>query len=108
MSTEPQNKSDLHWYMGGVSAYFFSGGVQTVLFAWLLVFSLHESAARTGIAQMFAMLPMLILGLFGGATADRKELRRYLARLQFGAGIAPLCLAIVYFAGCLSYEIFIC
>jgi len=93
--------------MGGVSAYFFSGGVQTVLFPWLLVFVLNESAALTGVAQMFAMLPMLILGLFGGATADRKELRRYLMRLQLAAGLAPIALAVLYFGGYLSYEVLI-
>ncbi len=102
--SDKHGRSDLHWYMGGVSAYFFSGGVQTVLFPWLLVFVLHESAARTGIAQMFAMLPMLVLGLFGGATADRKELRRYLMRLQIVAGLVPLGLAALYSAGLLSYE----
>lgn len=113
MSTETPNqpdqnrRSDLHWYMGGVSAYFFSGGVQTVLFPWLLVFVLNESAALTGVAQMFAMLPMLILGLFGGATADRKELRRYLMRLQLAAGLAPIALAVLYMAGYLSYEVLI-
>ncbi len=107
MSTEPQNRTDLHWYMGGVSAYFFSGGVQTVLFPWLLVFVLNESAALTGVAQMFAMLPMLILGLFGGATADRKELRKYLMRLQLAAGLAPIGLAVFYIAGYLNYEVLI-
>lgn len=107
MSTEPQNKSDLNWYMGGISAYFFSGGVQSVLFPWLLVFVLNENAARTGVAQMFAMLPMLLLGLFGGATADRKELRRYLMSLQLLAAVVPLGLALLYYAGHLSYELLI-
>ncbi len=105
--SDQHGRSDLHWYMGGVSAYFFSGGVQTVLFPWLLVFVLNESAALTGVAQMFAMLPMLILGLFGGATADRKELRRYLMRLQLAAGLAPIALAVLYFGGYLSYEVLI-
>jgi len=107
VSTEAPDKSDLHWYMGGLSAYFFSGGVQSVLFPWLLVFVLNETAARTGIAQMFAMLPMLLLGLFGGATADRKELRRYLMRLQLLAAVVPLGLAALYAAGHLSYELLI-
>jgi len=50
--------------MGGVSAYFFSGGVQTVLFPWLLVFVLNESAALTGVAHVFAMLPLPHSGAF--------------------------------------------
>lgn len=93
--------------MGGMSAYFFSGGVQTVLFPWLIVIVLEQSAERVGIAQMLAMMPMLILGLFGGATADRKELRRYLMRLQVAAAIAPLILVVLYFSGYLIYEVLV-
>jgi MFS family permease len=93
--------------MGGMSAYFFSGGVQTVLFPWLIVIVLEQSAERVGIAQMLAMMPMLILGLFGGATADRKELRRYLMRLQVAAAIAPLVLVALYFSGYLIYEVLV-
>jgi len=98
------NRSDLRWYMGGISAYFFSGGIQSVLFPWLIVFVLQQSAERAGIAQMFAMLPMLVLGLFGGATADRRELRRYLMRLQLLAAVAPFVLAGLYAAGYVDYE----
>jgi MFS family permease len=93
--------------MGGMSAYFFSGGVQTVLFPWLIVIVLEQSAERVGIAQMLAMMPMLILGLFGGATADRKELRRYLMRLQVAAAITPLILVALYFSGYLIYEVLV-
>jgi len=101
------NKSDLRWYMGGISTYFFAGGVQSVLFPWLIVFVLQQNAERAGIAQMFAMLPMLLLGLFGGAAADRKELRRYLMRLQLAAAVVPLALAGLYAAGYVTFEVLI-
>lgn len=104
-ATEP--KSDLRWYMGGISAYFFSGGVQSVLFPWLLTFVLNQSPERIGIAQMLSMAPMLVLALFGGATADRKELRKYLMRLQLAAAFVPMVLAALYLTGWLSYEVLI-
>ncbi|MEQ9144302.1 MAG: MFS transporter [Parvibaculaceae bacterium] len=104
MAQEHQNRADLHWYMGGVGAYFFAGGVQSVIFPWLIAFVLEQSADRVGLAQMFAMLPMLLLGLFGGASADRAELRRHLMRLQLVASVIPLGLVALLLTGYLSYE----
>lgn len=105
--TSTENKSDLRWYMGGISAYFFAGGIQSVLFPWLLTFVLNQSPERIGIAQMLSMAPMLVLALFGGATADRKELRKYLMRLQLGAAFVPMVLAGLYLYGWLAYEVLI-
>ncbi|MEQ9520514.1 MAG: MFS transporter, partial [Parvibaculum sp.] len=107
MAEPIENKGELGWYMGGVASYFFGGGIQTVLFPWLLTFYLHQPADRVGIAQMFAMLPMLVLGLFGGAKADRAELRAHLMRLQFLNALVPAVIALLYFAGHLSYVVLI-
>ncbi|MBC7102960.1 MAG: MFS transporter [Parvibaculum sp.] len=62
---------------------------------------------RVGIAQMFSMLPMLLLGLFGGAAADRAELRKHLMRLQAIAMLPPLTLALLIYNGILFYELMI-
>ncbi len=100
-------RNDHGWYMAGLWGYFLAGGIQGVLFPWIIAFVLHESSDRVGIAQMFSMLPMLILGLFGGAMADRVELRAHLMRLQFIAMVPPLLLAALIWNGILFYEMMI-
>lgn len=104
MAGATENRAELHWYMGGVASYFFGSGIHTVLFPWLLTFYLHQPADRVGIAQMLVMLPMLVLGVFGGAKADRTELRSHLMRLQLGNALVPLALAGLFVLDLLSYE----
>lgn len=101
------HRADHRWYMAGLWGYFLAGGIQGVLFPWIIAFVLHESSDRVGIAQMFSMLPMLLLGLFGGAAADRTELRGHLMRLQAIATIPPLVLAVLIYNGIVTYEIMI-
>lgn len=93
--------------MAGIWSYFLAGGIQGVLFPWIITVVLNESSDRVGIAQMFSMLPMLLLGLFGGAAADRTELRRHLMRLQAIAMLPPLILAILMYNGIVTYELMI-
>ncbi|MDF1625735.1 MAG: MFS transporter [Parvibaculaceae bacterium] len=104
MAGTVETQGELRWYMGGVASYFFGSGIQTVLFPWLLTFYLHQPASRVGIAQMLAMLPMLVLGLFGGAKADRAELRAHLMRLQLANALVPATLAGLFFTDLLTYE----
>ncbi|MEP2830174.1 MFS transporter [Parvibaculum sp.] len=99
--------ADHRWYMAGLWGYFLAAGIQGVLYPWIIAFVLHESSERVGIAQMFSMLPMLLLGLFGGAMADRVELRRHLMRLQSVAMLPPLILAGLMYNGIVSYNIMI-
>lgn len=98
-------KSDLAWYMGGIWFYFISTGIQGVIFPWIIAIVLHESSTRVGFAQMMMMLPMLVFTLFGGALADRMELRSHLRRLQILQMLPPLLLAAIIYTGHLSYEI---
>ncbi|MGB3808936.1 MAG: MFS transporter [Parvibaculum sp.] len=98
-------RSDLAWYMGGIWFYFISSGIQGVIFPWLVAIVLHESSDRVGIAQMMMMLPMLLFTLFGGALADRLELRSHLQRLQLIQTVPPLMLAWLIYTGHLTYEI---
>lgn len=100
--------NEFAWYMSGVWIYFFSAGIQGVLFPWIVAIVLHESSDRVGIAQMLSMLPMMVLGLFGGAMADRRELRTHLFRLQLAAIVPPAILAMLIFTGWLSYPLMIC
>ena len=75
--------------MLALAAHFAAGGMMGVVFPWLIVHELHESQARVGIAQALASLPMMMLILVGGAAADGRDLRGYLARLQLGAASNP-------------------
>lgn len=101
------HRADHRWYMAGIWSYFLAAGIQGVLFPWIITVVLHESSDRVGIAQMFSMLPMLLLGLFGGAAADRSELRRHLMKLQAIATLPPLILAVLIYNGILTYELMI-
>lgn len=98
-------RADFAWYISGVWLYFFSGGIQGVLSPWLIAIVLHESSERVGFAQMLSMLPMMLLGLFGGAMADRQELRGHMLRLQLIAMLPPLTLAGLILGGFLTYEL---
>lgn len=60
-----------HYYFLGTGSWFFSHGIQSVTFAWLVTIVLHESPEKVGIAQMAFLLPALLLMLFGGSLADQ-------------------------------------
>ncbi len=99
--------AEAKWYMLGHAAHFFAVGIQGVLVPWLVAIALDETPERVGIAQMFAMLPMLLFVMAGGVTADRSELRGLLARLQLFMAIPALTLAVVIAFGGLSYWVVI-
>jgi len=94
---------ETRWYLSGHIAYFLAMGIQGVLVPWLVTIVLAETPERVGIAQMVSMLPMLLLIMPGGATADRVELRSHLIRLQIFAAFPSLFLAVVILTGNLSY-----
>lgn len=98
---------EMSWFMSGVGVYFFASGIFTVLFPWLLAIELQEPADRIGIAQMLAMLPLLTLTLFGGAKADRSELRGHLIRWQLATGATHVALCAAIMAGFFFYELLI-
>lgn len=100
-------RPDLAWYMSGIWLYFSAAGIQGVMFPWLIAIVLHEPSTRVGFAQMMMMLPMLILTLFGGALADRMELRSHLRRLQIMQMVPPILLGIIIYTGHLSYGVMI-
>ena len=84
--------TEFYWYVGGHGFYFMSQGIQAVMFPYLVTFYLQMPAHMVGIGQMFAMLPMFGLVLFGGMSADRAELRMHLIRLQCIATLPMLVL----------------
>jgi MFS family permease len=91
------------WYLAGVSSWFASSGMQTIVFPWLVTVVLHEPAARVGIAQMSLMAPSIFLMLLGGAVADRADCRRLLVRGHLVAALPPLLLGAAIAQGWLAY-----
>lgn len=83
------------------------GGIQGVLFPWLVAVYLHESPERVGLAQMASQLPMLLLILWGGLIGDRVDQRRLLIFLQLGMMAPPLIVAGFISNGIVSYELLI-
>lgn len=90
-------------YLIALAAHFAAGGMMGVVFPWLIVHELHEPQAWVGIAQATASVPMMMLVLFGGAAADGRDLRGYLARLQLGAAIVVILLALIVAAHVINF-----
>lgn len=108
-SEEPDTAStDLRWYMTGIWLYFIAAGIQGVMFPFIITIVLHESSTWVGFAQMMTMLPMLVFTLFGGALADRVDLRKHLMRLQIIQMVPPLLLAAFIYTDHLSYALMLC
>jgi MFS family permease len=93
------------WYLGSLSAWFTSFGIQMIVYPWLVAVVLQESAQRVGIAQMAVMAPAMLFMLYGGTLADRADCRGLLLRYQLLATLPPLGLAVVIASGALSYRL---
>ena len=93
----------LRWYLLSACSFIVPGGIQQVLFPWLVAFVLMESADRVGLAQMASALPALALILFGGVLGDRLDQRRILIVVHILASLPPLVMAWVIYQGSLSY-----
>jgi len=90
-----------------MASFVISMGLQMVLFPWLIVVELNESAQSLGFAQMSTQLPGLVLIMFGGLLADRVDPRKILIIVNCLIAIPPMML--VYFIAVenLSYEILV-
>ena len=75
--------------------------MQTVALGWL-IYAMTGSASWLGTVSFAANAPMLVLGLVGGAVADRYDRRRLLVSTQGAAGIAALVLAVLTARGSLQ------
>ncbi|MCZ6887393.1 MAG: MFS transporter [Gammaproteobacteria bacterium] len=94
----------LRWYLASSCAFLVPGGIQQVLFPWLIAVYLMESADRLGLAQMASALPSLLLILFGGVIGDRYDQRRILMVIHVLAGLPPLAMAWAITQGALTYS----
>jgi len=97
----------LQWYLASTAFYLVPGGIQMVLFPWLVAVYLMESPARVGLAQMASQLPMVLLILWGGLIGDRVDQRRLLIGLQCAMIVPPLLMAVMVQADLLIYQVLI-
>ncbi len=95
----------LRWYLVSSAFYLIPGGIQSVMFPWLVAVYLHESPAKVGFAQMAGQLPMVLLILFGGLLGDRVDQRALLIRLHLLMCLPPLCMALLVGADLIVYEL---
>lgn len=94
-------------FLAGLGSWFGAWGLQNVLFQWLVVEELGQSAARVGTAQMAVLLPSLLFMLVGGAMADRIDRRRGLMLLHALTALACAGLALLVGSGRLSYSLLV-
>ncbi len=97
----------LQWYLASTAFFLIPGGIQIVLFPWLVAVFLMESPVRVGLAQMAQQLPMVLLILWGGVIGDRVDQRRLLIGLQSALVIPPLVMAVLVRADLVVYQVLI-
>jgi len=95
--------SDFPWYLTGQATYTLNMGIGMVFMPWLVAFHLGVPAEQMGIYQASVMIPMLVLMLFGGAKADKVDLRAWLLRLHLLQAIPPFLLCYMLYSDVLSY-----
>ena len=69
--------------------------MQTVAQAYLILFPLHGTGVDVAVATSLQFLPLLLLGPFGGLTADRLDKRKVLYATQGTAGLLALVLGVL-------------
>lgn len=95
------------WFTGGAACWALATQMNLMVFSWLLVGELHETAAWVGAAQMCQQLPFLTFLLLGGLLADRTELRGLMTRLHVFAALTVGILATVVGLGHLGLSVLI-
>ena len=97
----------LRWYLTSSALFLIPGGIQMVLFPYLVAVYLNESPTRVGFAQMSGQIPMLLLLLWGGVLGDRVDQRKLLLFIQSIMLLPPLVIALLDWHGMLSYGVLI-
>ncbi|MBT6276041.1 MAG: MFS transporter, partial [Chromatiales bacterium] len=71
----------------------------------LLIYDLTGSTGWVGIAYALSFLPMLLIGLPAGVTADRFDRRRLLPRIELSLVVVMACIAVAFMLGAGSVEL---
>jgi MFS family permease len=96
-------RDQFRWYLGGVSAWFASFGIQSVVSTYLITTVLQLEPDWLGIAQAVMQFPAVVLLLIGGALADHLDNRRLLLVLHALAAIPATLLALTVGVGAVSF-----
>ncbi len=104
---ESSGPDRFQFYLAGLGSSAVAMGLQVVIFPWLVVGVLHESADRVGLAQMAVMLPNLLFILLGGALSDNRHLGSYLFRLYLLYLLPFGMMLMAINSGYLSYQLLI-
>ncbi len=107
MSATTGPNRPLQWYLTSTSFFLIPGGIQMVLFPWLVAVYLLESPTRVGFAQMSSQLPLVLLILWGGVIGDRVDQRRLLIGLQCALIFPPLIMAVLAGLDMILYPVLI-
>ncbi|MGH3621822.1 MAG: MFS transporter [Sciscionella sp.] len=75
------------------------GSQLTAVAVPLQVFSLTQSSAYVGLSGAFALVPLVVFGMWGGAIADATDRRRLMLLTNGGIAVATLALWAQAFAG---------
>lgn len=102
---EPKANNQFNYYLGGLSSWWIGLGLQSVLIAFLVTFELQETPERIGIAQMFTMLPSLLLILVAGVVSDKYDCRGIALGLHLFAIIPPVAIALGIYMHYLNFEL---
>ncbi len=95
---------ELRAYLLANIGFLVPSGLFTIIFPWLVVVALHESAERVGIAQMITQLPALALLLVAGFVADRYEQRKILVVTHLLVALSQLAMAWLIGAGAMTFN----
>ncbi len=96
--------SSLIFYLLGTGSWFFSHGVQNVMFAWLVTMVLFESPRMVGIAQMTVLLPATLFMLVGGSVADMFGAKKVALAAHTIAVCPPVIMALIIAADLLTFS----
>ena len=84
------------WIAGAVSVV---GSQLTVVAVPKQLYNLTGSSAWVGISGIFALVPLLIFGLLGGAIADRVDRRRLILLSTAGVAVTSLVFGVIAISG---------
>jgi MFS family permease len=86
-------------YFLGLSVSMCGSWVQSIALAWLIVRELGGGGRELGLQQASQFLPILLLGAWAGAIADRVDKRRLMFATQVALGLCALLLGALTLSG---------
>lgn len=95
-----QHRNYRLWFTGQITSLT-GTWVQNVAFAWYVI-SVTNSALATGLLIACQFTPFLLFGLFGGALADKRDVRKILVFTQSSSLLVAAAVAVVSITGHLS------